>query len=97
MDFAMEYINKKQFKMSVHHSTHPTCQECYNQGLMPERINLVEGMVTAAYVSPFYDGEGKLHNHDTNRHTEELKCSNGHEFTRVIPHKCWCGWKQENE
>lgn len=72
------------------------CPECEKQGLAPERIDILPGgMVTAAFISPFYDSEGKHHFHDTNRHTEDLKCSNGHEFTYTKSHKCWCGWKQE--
>lgn len=73
------------------------CPYCEELVLTPERIDIFYGVKTAAFIAPFYDSEGKQHHHDTNRYTENLRCNNGHCFTRVVPHECWCGWRQDEE
>ena len=50
------------------------------------------GMTTAAYYEPFYDEDGEYHHHDSNAHTAQYRCSNGHKFTVTTRGKCWCGW-----
>jgi len=71
------------------------CQQCTEQGATPERIHDLGGVATLAFCSPFYDGNGRRHQHDTNRLTYDFRCSNGHQFSQMIPHTCWCGWVQE--
>jgi hypothetical protein len=39
------------------------------------------GMVTQAYYRPYYDEDGKYHNHDMNTTTTNYSCSNGHKWT----------------
>lgn len=73
------------------------CPYCENLDITPECINILYSMKTAGFIAPFYGSDGIQHHHDTNRYTENLQCSNGHCFTRVVPHTCWCGWKQEIE
>jgi len=44
---------------------------------------------------PYYDEDGKYHDHDVNTVTESFRCSNNHYFSKKILNSCWCGWKQE--
>jgi hypothetical protein len=50
---------------------------------------------TAVHCPPFYDEQGRLHHHDTNRQTRSFRCSNGHSWVEVEPQTCWCGWTTE--
>jgi hypothetical protein len=81
--------------MSEMQVNHLVCQECAARGVTPGRIEDLGGMSTLMSYPAFYDGEGKRHDHNTNRFTCGFRCSNGHRFAQVVPHTCWCGWVQE--
>lgn len=45
---------------------------------------------------PFIEN-GISHLHDNNTEIAGLKCSNGHEWSGQILHRCNCGWIQKEE
>lgn len=71
----------------------PVCSECSATGRIPERIYPGPGVTTLKYCQPFYDADGRLHNHDSNTRTVSYSCSNGHRWTAREGGWCWCGWK----
>jgi len=68
------------------------CPTCNVEG-KTSRVTIGRGSVTLVYSAPFYDEQGKFHKHDTNTHTQEYTCSNGHRWTEQSKNECWCGWK----
>jgi len=54
-------------------------------------------LTTLMYFPPFYDEEGKFHDHDNNRITTNYACSNGHQWTEKITRSCWCGWPEKEK
>lgn len=71
------------------------CPECEKQGLR-SRINIGSGSTTAMWCPPFYDEDGRFHNHDSNTTTTNYWCSRGHHWVGKGKGSCWCGWP-ENE
>lgn len=67
------------------------CPECKKQGLK-SKVYIGGSTSTLMYCQPFYDKEGKYHDHDYNSHTTTYSCSNGHHWTESPPNTCWCGW-----
>ena len=65
------------------------CPQCVELGLK-STISVGVSMTTCMYFSPFYDEEGRYHNHDKNTTTTQMKCSNGHEWAESTQPKCWC-------
>jgi hypothetical protein len=43
---------------------------------------------TLMYCLPYYDEEGKYHSHDTNTHTTQYSCSNGHNWSESSTGRC---------
>lgn len=68
------------------------CKECRSKG-QKSRVFHGASMTTLLYCQPYYDEDGRYHNHDSNRTTTELHCSNGHSWTEISGGTCWCGWK----
>ncbi len=68
------------------------CPECAKEG---KKSTVYEGisMSTAMFCQAYYDEEGRRHDHDSNRRTTEMHCSNGHHFVQLHENRCWCGWK----
>lgn len=66
----------------------PTCSEC---GALAAGGGDC-GVSTALMVQPFFDGDGRRHKHDLNRHTTFYRCPNGHDFAVTSDNPCWCGW-----
>lgn len=52
---------------------------------------------TALFCPPFYDKGGMRHEHDSNRVTMRLRCSNGHDFSESTGGSCWCGWRWDKK
>ena len=50
------------------------------------------GTITAVYYPPFWDEDGREHNHDANARTSGYSCTNGHKWTETTHGSCWCGW-----
>ncbi len=70
------------------------CPTCEKNGVR-SKVFMEPGSMTAAYYPPYYDEDGKLHQHDANTGTQTFNCSQGHRWTnRVGPKPCWCGWPE---
>lgn len=67
------------------------CPQCKKEG-KKSKVYPGVGYTTCMYCPPFYDEEGKYHNHDGNVTTQEYSCSNGHKWTERTTGSCWCGW-----
>jgi hypothetical protein len=67
------------------------CPECKKQQLKSTVIPMGSSSTLVCYI-PFYDEEGKYHNHDANKVRSSYKCSNGHIWDEVSHGTCWCGW-----
>lgn len=67
------------------------CPECKSNG---EKSNVYPGgsQRTLMYFPPYYDENGKYHNHDSNTTTTSYRCSNGHNWSDKRRGSCWCGW-----
>lgn len=67
----------------------PTCKEA------GEKSTVYPGMSTSTclFCQPFYDEDGKYHDHDRNIVSTSYSCSNGHNWGVSTPRTCWCGWK----
>lgn len=64
------------------------CPLCVEEG---ERSRLYPGpgMTTAGAVpEPYYDENGRYHNHDPNHTTRSFRCSREHRFTASLVHSC---------
>ena len=70
------------------------CPECVKEG-KKSTVAVGMSMTTCMYFEPFYDEEGKYHNHDGNRTSTEMRCSNGHSWVHGSTGSCWCGWGKE--
>jgi len=49
------------------------------------------------YSPPFYDEEGKYHDHDPNSSSTSYSCSNGHTWAESSRSSCWCGWPNDTK
>ena len=65
------------------------CPECQAEG-EKSRVTLGGGSSTAMYAAPFYDEEGRYHNHDPNVFTYAWSCSRGHRGMESHRYQCWC-------
>lgn len=72
------------------------CSRCLYQG-KKSKITIGLSTKTLAYYPPFYDEQGKYHDHDANTTTTEYSCSNGHNWTESSTGSCWCGWPDKKE
>lgn len=72
------------------------CPTCKAEG---QRSSVTPGitMSTAMHCPPFYDEDGKLHTHDSNRHRTDYSCSRGHSWTETKTGTCWCGWPSQRQ
>ena len=69
------------------------CQECEKAG-KASRVYPGVSMTTDMYFRPYYDEDGRLHDHDGNTSTTSYSCSNGHEWSKSRTGRCWCGWPE---
>jgi hypothetical protein len=71
------------------------CQECKTEG---KKSRVYEGpsSTTCMYSPPFYDEDGKHHDHDPNTSTTSFSCSNGHKWSESSRGSCWCGWPNKD-
>ena len=72
------------------------CPVCKEAGL---KSTVTEGGTSETLVGyfPFYDEEGKHHDHNDNCRITSFKCSRGHRFSHRPQRTCWCGWKGKEE
>jgi len=77
----------------------PKCEECEKAGVKPDRIYCEGSSSTLLGYSPYYDGDGKLHDHDPNMVSTSYKCSNGHRWGVTSRRSCpTCGdWYGKGE
>lgn len=68
------------------------CMECQELGLKSKVYSQGSSSTLMGY-TPYYDEDGKYHDHDANTVTEGFKCSNNHFFSKKAQKKCWCGWE----
>jgi hypothetical protein len=71
------------------------CPECKKEGLK-SKVYPGPLITTMMWCPPFYDEDGKLHNHDSNTSTTSCRCSNGHTWVDSSIGSCWCGWPEED-
>ena len=66
------------------------CPVCFKED---KKSQVFPGSIsrTAMYCQPFYDEDGRFHQHDSNLTTSEMSCSNGHKWTDKTNSSCWCG------
>ena len=67
------------------------CSICVATG-QKSTVTLGACMTTLAYFTPWYDENGKYHNHDGNASGCSMACSHGHGGYVDMRPKCWCGW-----
>jgi len=67
------------------------CPVCIKENLT-SRVYGGLGQMTSAYYPPFWDEDGKHHEHDANRRTSHYVCSLNHQWQEVTSGSCWCGW-----
>jgi len=67
------------------------CKQCQTDG-EKSTIQVGVGTTTLLYCAPYFDEDGKYHNHDSNISTSNYTCSNGHKFSKSTSGSCWCGW-----
>ena len=68
------------------------CPTCAAAGEM-SRIEIGPSSRTCMHCAPFYDEQGRLHDHDANTTRTVLRCSRGHEWHETSAGRpCWCGW-----
>lgn len=72
------------------------CQVCKDEGT---QSTVSEGSTSETLVAypRFYDGSGKLHDHDDNCQITYFQCSAGHSFSYRPQRTCWCGWKGKED
>lgn len=70
------------------------CEICVAHGLK-SIVNVGISTSTAMWCPPFYDEEGRFHDHDMNTTTTQYSCSNGHEWAEASKPTCWCGWPED--
>lgn len=68
------------------------CPRCKKEG-KKSKVFVGVGSSTSLFYQPFYDEDGELHYHDSNKTTTSYSCSNGHSWTEQIGNSCWCGWR----
>jgi hypothetical protein len=67
------------------------CPECQAAGLKSTVTSDGGGVTLMAY-QPFWDEQGRRHNHDPNATQTRYRCSNGHHWQTRVFKTCWCGW-----
>jgi hypothetical protein len=65
------------------------CKQCKDEEKQ-SKVYPVLSSTTLMGWAPYYDKEGKYHNHDPNTTTTRLSCSNGHSWVEKTQKKCWC-------
>lgn len=69
------------------------CEYCRVKG-KESRVIISPDWVTLVYSPPFYDEEGRFHNHDPNSATAYYSCTNGHCWRGPLQRACTtCGPK----
>lgn len=64
-----------------------TCEKCMLDK-KKSRVMTYGGASTLLTHTPYYDEDGKLHQHDPNWRTHHFTCSNGHEWTMTRRFRC---------
>jgi len=67
------------------------CPVCEKKGLK-STVYPCCSTATLLWNEPYYDEDGKYHDHDPNAVTTDYHCSNGHRWIEWHYYKCWCGW-----
>lgn len=68
------------------------CPACKKANIAPEKIYPSPYIFTTDMAwTPYIDAIG-FHSHDPNYHTQDFKCSNGHEWRETWMKPCPCGW-----
>jgi hypothetical protein len=67
------------------------CPKCEQEGRRSEVVGC-GATQTMMYYQPFYDEDGRRHDHDANVVEEHFRCSNEHFIKRTTRGRCWCGW-----
>jgi hypothetical protein len=74
------------------------CPKCVELGMKSCVYGGDVGESTLMYCAPYYDEDGKYHNHDMNSTTYRLHCSNGHRWVETVRGQCpSCDWGHDRE
>jgi hypothetical protein len=73
------------------------CPQCQEEGKKSRVLPGPTSVRTLLYSQPYYDEDGKYHDHDRNTTTRGYSCSNGHSWSETKTGSCWCGWKAEEK
>ena len=71
-----------------------TFQQCHEEG-KKSWVHPGVSSTTLMYFQPYYDEEGKYHNHDGNTTITNYSCSNGRSWIESSTGACWCGWGKD--
>ena len=63
------------------------CPKCKELG-KTSTIQILDGFVTSAMSTSYYDEVGRYHYHDVNNHVQNYLCSNGHSISVSFKTKC---------
>lgn len=64
------------------------CEQCVSEGKTSRVYEEGGGLTTLLGWSPYYDEDGKKHEHDPNGTVYSYRCSNGHKWSKVYRRKC---------
>ena len=64
------------------------CERCSAGGDSSDVWTVGMGSSSLAYTPSFWDDDGQQHDHDTNYHSQDYRCSNGHSWT--FRHRLGC-------
>jgi len=70
------------------------CDACKRDGTTSTIEIGVSKEKTDRWNPPFFDENGRKHDHDPNWITTKYRCSRGHEWVRTWQRPCWCGWPE---
>jgi hypothetical protein len=63
------------------------CPACQQEGKV-STVTRAGVFSTAMPATSYYDEQGRPHLHDPNKHSESMRCSNGHVLKRVWTTRC---------
>lgn len=72
------------------------CETCKTEGKTSHVYDRGISM-TLLNCTPFYDEQGRHHDHDRNTTASSYECSNGHSWVVRSAPSCWCGWPNEQK
>ncbi len=69
------------------------CPTCVNKLDRPSKAYVLESSKSPVVYLPFFDEEGRRHDHDITVTIHQLQCSEHHRWIIEERQNCWCGWQ----